>query len=342
MLVKSIDLPNFQIATEVLNQYNRKKVVQHRVNYQELGVKFHDDNMGLTNQLWQEYFNYYYADSNTATIPGAYSRNATKAYSSIPSTYGFDASSITGEPFFSYIKIYQMARHEYVCYHLHNPLVTSWNHNKLDYGQNTLRDFDMKFNYESVSYTVGNVGQGAPEGFGDTHYSNTPSPLQGPINSKSSPSFVSSTGASPGGVLSNVISQVNTYQNTKSSSSPISKLASGLAVGLGIAGAIGAASSLISGLSGFSFPSFGSKNTDDVPDPGAAGTDNEIEEENPEDEQTDYQEEETSDYTGEDSAEEATEVDTGADEYDYETDFEEDNSGGFEDYGGFDDEGDGW
>ena len=27
MLVKSIDLPNFAIATETLNQYNRKKVV---------------------------------------------------------------------------------------------------------------------------------------------------------------------------------------------------------------------------------------------------------------------------------------------------------------------------
>ena len=289
MLVKSIDLPNFAIATETLNQYNRKKIVQYRVNYPEIGAKFHDDNMGLINQLWQEYFSYYYADSNTATIPGAYARNATKAFSSIPSVYGYDAGST--DPFFNYIKIYQMARHEYVCYHLYNPVITSWNHNKLDYGQNQMHDFDMKFSYESVSYSFGNVGEDAPEGFGDTHYDHTPSPLQGnrpngvtspsPLqgnrpNGVTSPSFVSSTGATAGSILSNTIAQVNTYQNTQLSSNPISKLTSGLAVGLGVLGAIGAASSLVSGLSGFKFPRFGNKNIVDVPNPGAIGTENAI------------------------------------------------------------------
>lgn len=347
MLVKSIDLPNFAIATETLNQYNRKKIVQYRVNYQEIGAKFHDDNMGLINQLWQEYFSYYYADSNTATIPGAYARNATKAYSSIPSVYGYDAGST--DPFFNYIKIYQMARHEYVCYHLYNPVITSWNHNKLDYSQNAMHDFDMKFSYESVSYSVGNVGQDAPEGFGVTHYDNTPSPLKGSRpNGVTSPSFVSSGGAGAGGILSNTIAQVNTYQNTQLSSKPISKLASGLARGLGVVGILGAASSLVSGLSGFSFPSFGSKNTDDVPNPGASGTASEIEGDNPQ-ESLDDSGSLLSNPEGfeEDPVVEAQEVDTGADTYDFETDFrteEFDNSGsgGFEEFGGSDDEGDGF
>ena len=30
MLVKSIDLPSFTVTTEVLNQYNRKKVIQYK------------------------------------------------------------------------------------------------------------------------------------------------------------------------------------------------------------------------------------------------------------------------------------------------------------------------
>lgn len=347
MLVKSIDLPNFAIATETLNQYNRKKIVQYRVNYQEIGAKFHDDNMGLINQLWQEYFSYYYADSNTATIPGAYARNATKAYSSIPSVYGYDAGST--DPFFNYIKIYQMARHEYVCYHLYNPVITSWNHNKLDYSQNQMHDFDMKFSYESVSYSVGNVGQDAPEGFGATHYDNKPSPLKGSRpNGVTSPSFVSSGGAGAGGILSNTIAQVNTYQNTQLSSKPISKLASGLARGLGVVGILGAASSLVSGLSGFSFPSFGSKNTDDVPNPGASGTASEIEGDNPQ-ESLDDSGSLLSNPEGfeEDPVVEAQEVDTGADTYDFETDFrteefDDSGSGGFEEFGGSDDEGDGF
>ena len=342
MLVKSIDLPNFAIATETLNQYNRKKIVQYRVNYQEIGAKFHDDNMGLINQLWQEYFSYYYADSNTATIPGAYARNATKAFSSIPSKYGYDAGST--DPFFSYIKIYQMARHEYVCYHLYNPVITSWNHNKLDYSQNQMRDFDMKFSYESVSYSSGNVGRDAPEGFGDTHYDHTPSPLQGSRpNGATSPSFVSSTGATAGGVLSNTIAQVNTYQNTQLSSKPISKLTSGLAIGLGVVGALGAASSLVSGLSGFSFPRFGSKNTNSVPRPGASGTENEIEGENPQESFDDSGSLLSNpDGFGGDTVTEAQEVDTGADTYDPETDFRTEDSEAFEEFGGADDEGDGF
>jgi hypothetical protein len=219
-----------------------------------------------------------------------------------------------------------------------------------------MHDFDMKFSYESVSYSVGNVGQDAPEGFGVTHYDNTPSPLKGSRpNGVTSPSFVSSGGAGAGGILSNTIAQVNTYQNTQLSSKPVSRLASGLARGLGVVGVLGAASSLVSGLSGFSFPSFGSKNTDDVANPGASGTASEIEGDNPQ-ESLDDSGSLLSNPEGfeEDPAVEAQEVDTGAATYDYETDFRTEDAGGFEDasgfedaggfeeFGGSDDEGPGW
>ena len=56
MLVKGVDIPAITIQTEVLNQYNRKKVVQYQTNVREVKVKFHDDNMGLINHLWQQYY----------------------------------------------------------------------------------------------------------------------------------------------------------------------------------------------------------------------------------------------------------------------------------------------
>ena len=52
MLVKSADLPNFQMTVETLNQYNRKKNVQSKHDYQPINITFHDDNMGIINQLW--------------------------------------------------------------------------------------------------------------------------------------------------------------------------------------------------------------------------------------------------------------------------------------------------
>ena len=218
MLVKSIDLPAYEVKNEMLNQYNRKKVVQYQQEPREIGVKFHDDNMGLVNHLWQNYYEYYYADPQAANIIGAYNRNATKSANYILSPYGLDNGSTN--PFFTYIKIYQMARHEYVQYTLANPIITFWNHNRLDYSQgNTPHDFDMRIKYEAVSYSVGQVSEGNPEGFGVEHYDNVPSPLTGinPDPTVVDPSFVQALDievAAPN-ILSTVLSQITAYQNTQ-------------------------------------------------------------------------------------------------------------------------------
>jgi hypothetical protein len=183
MLVKSIDLPSYTVSTEMLNQYNRKKVVQYQYKPGDSTIKFHDDSMGLINQLWQNYYSYYYADSTSAGTAGAYSRNATRSSDFITTPYGFDNGST--EPFFKYIVIWQYSRHEFVSYRLHNPIISSWNHNKVDYEGAKSHDFDMKISYEAVTYGSGVTdgpdsnpinevgGQVDPQ-----HYDMTPSPLQ--------------------------------------------------------------------------------------------------------------------------------------------------------------------
>ena len=68
MLVKSAQLPAFNIQTDVINQYNRKKVVQKRIDYQPVSITFHDDNYGVTTALWEAYYRYYYRDGNYAKV----------------------------------------------------------------------------------------------------------------------------------------------------------------------------------------------------------------------------------------------------------------------------------
>ena len=215
MLVKAVDLPNYTVQTEMLNQYNRKKVVQYQHKPGEISMKFHDDNMGLINQVWQNYYSYYYADSRTAKQTGAYNRNAMQSSNYIVGNYGFDNGSTV--PFFKYIKIYQMARHEYVMYQLHNPIISSWNHNRVDYSQTTQpHDFDMKIQYEAVSYDVGQVTADAPEGFGVTHYDNHISPLD-PPTPVSGPSFATALDIEKHApaFISNALNQINSAQNTQ-------------------------------------------------------------------------------------------------------------------------------
>ena len=215
VLVKTCDLPQYKVTVDTLNQYNRKKNIQTTHKYEPLSITFHDDNMGLINQLWQNYYSYYYADSTSALDPGAYKRNATRNSNYITNPYGLDNGSTA--PFFNYITIYQMARHEYVSYTLLNPVISLFNHNKLDYAQgNTPHDFSMSIAYEAVAYGNGDVTVGDPEGFGFEHYDQTPSSLQpGDGSRQESPTFTNGSTLNMQEVVNTVSAQLNTYQNTK-------------------------------------------------------------------------------------------------------------------------------
>lgn len=244
MLVKNCDLPNFQIKTETLNQYNRKKNVQYTHTYQPINITFHDDNMGLINQLWHNYYNYYYADPSSAKDAGAYSKNATKNFSYVRNTYGLDNGSLL--PFFKYIKLYQLARHEYVEYTLYNPIITSWNHNRVDYSANQTHDNSMTISYEAVSYDTGNITAGDPEGFGRDHYDQVPSPLKGSAPVTSSPSFTRTSNTNSTAFLNTIATSINSYQNTIS-------LTAGGTPGL-INNILSTATAGVNGLQGIHFP----------------------------------------------------------------------------------------
>ena len=216
MLVKSISLPKFTISAETANQYNRKKVIQMQHKYENATIKFHDDNMGLINQLWQNYYSYYYADPTSAKNGTAYNRNATKSFDFVTTPFGLDNGSSV--PFFNHITIYQMARHEFVSYKLHNPLIATWDHAGLDYASTKVHDNTMSIAFEAVSYGAGTVSPETVEGFGFEHYDVTPSPLEGIVDANSlSPSFVSQQNVTRNSAetLNNIVQSVNTYQNTQ-------------------------------------------------------------------------------------------------------------------------------
>ena len=213
MLVKSVSLPSFTITADTVNQYNRKKVIQTQHKPGEIAMTFHDDNMGLINQVWQNYYKYYYADPTSAQSGNAYTRNATRNFNYTTAPYGLDNGST--KPFFNYITIYQMARHEFISYKLINPMITSWDHGKMAYAEPGVNEFTMKLQCEAISYGSGSVTPGDPEGFALEHYDLTPSPLQGTPNiTSASPTFSAITKNDPD-ILNTVLQQINTYQNTQ-------------------------------------------------------------------------------------------------------------------------------
>ena len=222
MLVKSVSLPKFTIATDTANQYNRKKNIQQKVSYESISLKFHDDNLGLINQLWQNYYGYYYADPASAGVPGAFNRTAIKKFNYIRTPYGLDNGSTA--PFFDYITIYQMAQGNYVSYKLINPIFNSWNHNGLDYAGQGTHDNDCSIQFEAVEYGNGKIQAGDPEGFALQNYDQVPSPLTHANQTSASLADISTTPTldsintipdNKSSIINNALKSINIYTNSK-------------------------------------------------------------------------------------------------------------------------------
>jgi len=181
MLVKTVDLPKFDIEVDVKNAYNRKKIVQTGIKYSPVSITFHDDNQGLTTQLWAAYYQYYFADGTYSSVDSAGNPVDTSVafdrFNSYKSSgqyrYGLDNDSY--EPFFTSIQISQMSRGKYTTMTLVNPMINSWHHDTMDYsaGAETASS-TMQISYESVFYADGLIDPGnAPKSFGDSsHYDN--------------------------------------------------------------------------------------------------------------------------------------------------------------------------
>jgi len=219
LMVKTIQLPKFKLETEVLNQYNRKRVIQKKINYQPVTTTFHDDGGDLIRNMWYNYYSYYYKDPNQAygppaqngsigpiqTLPG-FSYNSRDIYANdrVVNDWGFVGESYdqgnagsngvgsggdqsSGKPpFFRDITIYGMNQHKWASYTLINPLISSWDHDTYNYseGSGTMQN-SMTIEYETVKYYTGAIGGVRPDtnvvGFADpAYYDNVRSSLARP------------------------------------------------------------------------------------------------------------------------------------------------------------------
>ena len=200
LLVKNIDLPKFKIATDTLNQYNRKRIVQKKIDYEAVQLEMHDDGGDLVRNMWYNYFSYYYKDptqqyGSPPAINGAMGVNATGAqgfsynnrdiyaanravndWGYIGEAYDDNNKSASGKPpFFSDISIYGFNQHKFVQYVLINPLISSWEHDKYDYKEEAgVMQNNISIQYETVKYYSGAIGAVRPDtnvrGFADPAY----------------------------------------------------------------------------------------------------------------------------------------------------------------------------
>ena len=209
LMVKTIELPKFKMDTEVLNQYNRKRLIQKKINYDPVQVTFHDDGGDLTRSMWYNYYAYYYKDPNQQYGGASNQNGSSGAIQSLPgfsynnrdiyandrpvNDWGFIGESYNQSnsgsggvgsggdqssgkpPFFKDITIYGMDQHKWVSYVLINPLIQSWNHDTYNYSEGAgVMQNTMSIQYETVKYYSGAIGAVRPDtnvkGFADPAY----------------------------------------------------------------------------------------------------------------------------------------------------------------------------
>jgi len=82
LLVKSLDLPKFKMTVDVALQYNRKRAIQTKLDYEPISITFHDDNLGVTTALWSLYYGYYFVDSAHGGSAGAQAQSNKTSFGS--------------------------------------------------------------------------------------------------------------------------------------------------------------------------------------------------------------------------------------------------------------------
>lgn len=219
LMVKSAQLPTYSMTVETLNQYNRKRLAQTKIEYNPVQIEFHDDGGDLTRNMWYNYYSYYYKDPSQAydspnnqngqlaqlQSPAGFSYNSRDIYENsrtvndwgyIGETYDDGATNLAGTPsgkppFFRDIRIYGLYQRKFAEYILINPMITDWNHDTYDYSQGagTMTN-RMTIKYETVKYYSGAVGGVRPDtnvvGFADpAYYDTVPSALNRPGSTQS-------------------------------------------------------------------------------------------------------------------------------------------------------------
>lgn len=175
LMAKTAQLPKFTVQNKVLNAYNRKSIVQERIQYDPVVLTFHDDNADVVREFWYGYYSHYYRDSDHALTayraPHKYNERQIQSW-------GYSPNSPKETQYINSIRIYSLHQKSFSSYILINPTITAFQHGDHAYedGAGTM-EHSMTLQYEAVQYETGPVSKGTVLGWNVIHYDRTPSPL---------------------------------------------------------------------------------------------------------------------------------------------------------------------
>jgi hypothetical protein len=229
MLVKSCDLPKYNMSVEEKTQYNKKMYAATRIAYEPVSITFHDDHADTVNAFWKKYYEYHIADSVSMNSDLAISGTKDDYYDGIDkkniTKFGMDTPVQKKKPYLKSIDIFVLHKQRFTSMTLVNPVIGSFSHDNLDQADGAgILSNTMQVLYETVIYGSGVINRADVPGFATIHYDKEPSPLTvlgGGTNSIFGPGgIVDGIGSvirnvQSGNILGAILSATNTYNNAK-------------------------------------------------------------------------------------------------------------------------------
>ena len=229
MLVKSCELPKYNMSVEEKTQYNKKMYAATRIAYEPVNITFHDDHADTVNAFWKKYYEYHIADSVSMNSDLQISNTKDDLYDwgdkRTTNKFGMDTPNQRKRPYLKGIEIFVLHKQRFTSMTLVNPVIGSFSHDNLDQADGAgILSNTMQILYETVIYKSGIVNKNNVPGFATVHYDNEPSPLTvlgGGTNSIFGPGGVVDgigsviSNVQSGNILGAILSASNTYNNAK-------------------------------------------------------------------------------------------------------------------------------
>ena len=158
--VKQIDKPRLNPRTETMVQYNKKRVVQTRIDYQPMTIAFHDDVGDRVLKFWEKYFAFYYADGEHDTTVDWQEDKVTKDFREGGAGIGwgykgrFAGDDANSMHFLESIDLYEFYGGEFTRVRFVHPKITTFDHDMNDYADSSGQGIRMTFDYEGVIYDI--------------------------------------------------------------------------------------------------------------------------------------------------------------------------------------------
>ena len=226
-LVKTCDLPKYNMSMEEKIQYNKKMYAATRIAYEPVNISFHDDHADTVNAFWKKYYEYNIADSINMNSNLTISDTKDDYYKESRTTtkFGLDTPKQSQRPYLKKIDIFVLHKKRFTSMSLINPVIGSFSHDNLDQADGAgILNNTMQILYETVIYGAGVINKNDVPGFATLNYDNSPSPLSvlgGGTNSIFGPGgIVDGVGSvirnvENNNILGAILSASNTYNNAK-------------------------------------------------------------------------------------------------------------------------------